>query len=163
MKERPRSAAPTRDQPKGMAYASGLQPPSSEGSRPSSESVVARQVEDGEAAFKKKLFEHYHTVLDAFRKFDENHDGSVSKKELKKFLNNMNLPLDDTVFDTVVAHIDDDCNGEVGASRAVLPTASDAFRLARLIIMNSCGISARILQGRMWEASVMISTSIRRS
>ena len=132
-------------------------------SRPSSESVVARQVEDSEAAFKKKLFEHHHTVLDAFRKFDENHDGSVSKKELKKFLNNMNLPLDDTVFDTVVAHIDDDCNGEVGASRAVLPTASDAFRLARLIIMNSCGISARILQGRMWEASVMISTSIRRS
>jgi len=115
-RQRPQSAAPTRDQPRAMCYASGERPQSA-GSRSSSGGgkvvTLSQQVEDSEAAFKLKLFEHHHTVLAAFRQFDDNHDGSVSKKELKKFLENVNLPLDDAVFDTVVANIDDDGNGEV--------------------------------------------------
>jgi len=74
---------------------------------------VKSQVAKTEEQFKQKLFEKFDNVLGAFRKFDSDNDCNVSKSEFKRFLDDVNLPLDDQVFDRVVSDIDKDGSGEV--------------------------------------------------
>lgn len=50
---------------------------------------------------------------DIFHEIDKNHDGKISKEELKEGLKLMHLPATDEVVNTLIAKLDTDKNGEV--------------------------------------------------
>lgn len=50
---------------------------------------------------------------DIFHEIDQNHDGKISREELKEGLKILHLPSNDEVVNTLIAKLDTDKNGEV--------------------------------------------------
>jgi len=64
-----------------------------------SESMTAEEIEE---IMRKKIFESFQTLRQAFYTVDANHDGKITRSELRRLLDSFMIPISDTEFDRLM-------------------------------------------------------------